>query len=440
MFSEGDIDMARRRGQRPTKKNPYQKKGSWYVRYREDVRLADGSIGRIERHKYLADATGEHRLNQTEAKRKAWDEVFSMLDQWALCPQSMATVRQFVEAKYTPGVVAKHRSKLSREVKQSNLKNHVLPAFGDRRLRDVGVEDVEALLDAKIASGLSTQTAKHIRNTISSIWRYARELKYFTGQLPTDFQWRVPMRRVRRRGSLSFEQAQLLAEALPEFRTLILFLVLTGCRIGEALGLRWRNVNLADQPIASGEVVIGPRSVALVEAWVRNEYTSVKCENLHERLVALPDQEPGDLFAVLLSHRTQATFVLPDQPVFASSTGRPVDQHNILKRKLKPAVAAINKRIEDEGLSVPKIPEALSWHWLRHTNASMTDQEGMSPVDRQKVLGHAAASMTMHYSHADSERQRAGLQRVANRLMAQPQNPKSPSSEKVIVFRRREAV
>ena len=41
----------------------------------------------------------------------------------------------------------------------------------------------------------------------------------------------------------------------------------------------------------------------------------------------------------------------------------------------------------------------------------------MSPVDRCKGLGHTTDAMTMQYAHADVERVRQGLSRVAARLM-----------------------
>jgi integrase len=415
IFDGGD-DMGRRRGQRPTKNNPFKRNGKWYVRYREgESELADGSRKRDSHTKYLAEAKGPEALTKKQADRKAWDEVFSKIDDHVLNPRSAATVNQFLKAKYEPDILPLHK-KHGREDKVSILKQHVVPAIGAKKLRDVGVETVKRLLQEKLAGGLSTQRVKHIRNTISSIFRYARELGFFSGQLPTDFRWRVKMQRVRRRGSLLFEQAYLLMEALPELAVLIRFLLVTGCRVGEACGLRWRNVNLSGEAVMSGETRIPPRTVAIVEAWVRGEYTSVKVEGAHERLMPLSD----GLCEALEKHLAAATFGLPEHPVFASTKGTPLDHHNIAKRKLKPAIAAINEKIEAEGLTVPKLPAELSWHWLRHTNASLTDQEGMSAVERQKVLGHTDPAMTMRYSHAELEHMRAGLERVDGRLMRKP--------------------
>ena len=100
----------------------------------------------------------------------------------------------------------------------------------------------------------------------------------------------------------------------------------------------------------------------------------------------------------------------PEQEVARSNrAGRTIYFSNlrspIPSRHLKPTV----KRL---GLN-----PAISWHWFRHTATSLADQVGMSPVDRCKGLGHTTDAMTMQYAHADVERVRQGLSRVAARLM-----------------------
>ena len=42
---------------------------------------------------------------------------------------------------------------------------------------------------------------------------------------------------------------------------------------------------------------------------------------------------------------------------------------------------------------------------------------GLSDSERQSVLGHAVREMTMHYTHVEDERVRAGLERVVDRLL-----------------------
>jgi integrase len=54
----------------------------------------------------------------------------------------------------------------------------------------------------------------------------------------------------------------------------------------------------------------------------------------------------------------------------------------------------------------------VTWHVFRHTHATLADQAGMSVAERQRVLGHSAESMTLHYTHADLEQVRGRMEQI----------------------------
>ena len=390
-------DMGRRRGQRPSRKNPRKVNGSWQVRWREDVRAVDGGIKRVEFAKVLAPCRGPGKLTKREADRLAQEAIFARLDTASINPASMATLDEFVILKYEQGVLYQHE-KSGRRWKLGHLRNHLLPALGHRRMRDITPEDVSKLVRAKLDAGLSVQTVRHIVNVLANVFRYAKELGYFTGELPAAFV-RLPKMRRKERGALSFAQVAELMSELPKLADLILFLAVTGVRIGEATGLRWKRLNLSDELVSVDGVVIGPQSVEIRDNWVLGEYTTPKTA-ASVRQIPLPRA----LCERLVARRAAATFHGDEHPVFAGKTGRPIDTGNALMRDLKPALRRIG------------LPAA-SWHWLRHSATSFADQAGLSAVERQKGLGHASAGMTMHYSHAEADRVRAGLERIADRLL-----------------------
>ena len=70
----------RRRGQRPSPTNPRKKGPSWMVRWREDVRAADGTIERREYAKVRAPCTGPGKITKRQADSLAWELIFSKLD------------------------------------------------------------------------------------------------------------------------------------------------------------------------------------------------------------------------------------------------------------------------------------------------------------------------------------------------------------------------
>ena len=83
-------------------------------------------------------------------------------------------------------------------------------------------------------------------------------------------------------------------------------------------------------------------------------------------------------------------FKEPHAPVFAGRNGTPIDAHNELARRLKPALVKL------------KLP-AISWHDLRDSAATFADQAGLTESERQRILGHASGRMTQHYTKANIE-------------------------------------
>jgi integrase len=91
----------------------------------------------------------------------------------------------------------------------------------------------------------------------------------------------------------------------------------------------------------------------------------------------------------------------PDDPVFVSRNGTPVDRVNVTARELKPVGIA---------LGMPW----LSWHCFRRTTATIADQLGAGTSDRKGLLGHGTDAMATHYvAPADLARRRALMEQIA---------------------------
>lgn len=57
----------------------------------------------------------------------------------------------------------------------------------------------------------------------------------------------------------------------------------------------------------------------------------------------------------------------------------------------------------------------VTWHVLRHTCATLSDQAGLTVAEKQKLLGHATAAMSTHYTHPDMERMRLAWETVTGK-------------------------
>lgn len=95
----------------------------------------------------------------------------------------------------------------------------------------------------------------------------------------------------------------------------------------------------------------------------------------------------------------------PAAMVFASHDGKPHDRRNLLRRYLHHACRA---------LKLPRI----SWHSLRHSNATFLDAVGAPLGTVQAMLGHATPEITRSvYLHAAPEDQRRAVENLEKLLL-----------------------
>lgn len=405
--------MARRRLQQ--KGDLYKQGGWWKLRWREDQRKADGSIQYAwSRPVWIGPAEGRGKLSEKQAQRISWDQFLSHLDQNMRTPQSIMTVEEFVERRFIPEHVA--LKKTAGRVHYGSMLPHVLNGIpekrmsfkgtkrgeslpevrrrfgiGQMRLRDVSLEDVQRLVSEAIQRGYSVQTAKHIRTCVSAIFTHAEKKNWFSGRNPAHFVELPEMTR-KTPHALSFEELKGLLFALkPLARAMVLCASLTSMNIAEVLGLRWGRVNLTAEPIISEGESIPGYHLAVREQWYRRQFGSVK-KAARRRNLPIPT-----ILAEALAEMKPETPAAGDI-VFVGRAGRPVDAGAILKRQIR------------------KHSPNLGWHDLRRTFATLADQIGMTMGERQALMGHARASMTMQYTHTPGEHAIAALEEMGDRV------------------------
>lgn len=359
--------------------------GIYHVDYWKWRTMNDGAL------KYVKVSESTHKAKYQEARSKA-NEIVSKANANSHCPQGIATVNQFIDTRYRVDVMATQRTS-TRKLKEFLLRKHVLPTLGGIALTDVTPTLVQMLLNGKNRAGLEPQTVTHIRNLISSIFRYARSLQFFQGQLPTEGA-RLPRIDSPDKRALTRDQLDLFAAQLREpYRTLVLFLASTGLRVGEAIGLRWRRFNLTDQKLIVDGEEMPPWSVAVREAYSHSEYHTLKTKAGRRTIVL--DTEASVL---MLEHMARYAERPADGPVFFGKGGLPLDYHNAANRVIKPGAKKC-------GLGW------ITFHVLRHTAVTWADAKGLSDAEKSKRFGHSP-EMSVRYTHPDGEGVREKLERV----------------------------
>jgi integrase len=353
-------DMARRRYQ----KGSIRKRGThdpvWELQWWQDYIRENGKIGRKRESTILGYVSGM-TLRQA---RKAAEEHLRPLNLGKVTPFSTITLREFADRHFLPNAFP--TLKLSTQNRYRRTLNvHLLPAFGDFRLCDIGTLDLQRFVLQKMENGLGWETCDHFRNLMSKMFATAKKWNYHSGDNPA-LEVELPEKKpVREKHALTLAQVNRLLPVLREpVRSMAHLGILTGLRVGEILGLRWRDVDLLSCQLR------------VEQNCYRGLMGSPKTKG-SRRTVPLPE----NLVNVLARVYRQSVRRSPDDLVFHTRKGTPFSDTNLLHRDLKPAGRQI---------AAPW----LSWHTLRRTHCTQLQAAGGSMKDAQAQLGHSKMSTT----------------------------------------------
>jgi integrase len=353
--------MARRRYQKGSIRKRGKRNPAWELQWWEDYIREDGSIGRRRRSATLG-LVSEITFRQA---RKLAEDRLRPLNQGSLLPQSTIKYKDFVERYLVPLFFPTLKPSTQKRYRQT-LNTHLLPAFGNIRLCDIGTVDLQRFVLQKMEGGLGWESANHLRNLMSKIFEMAKRWNYFSGSNPAIGVSLPEKTSVREKHALQPDQISRLLALLNEpVRTMVLVGILTGMRIGEILGLRRKDVKF------------GSVQIEIEQACYRGILGSPKTKG-SRRTLPLPKVLVGPLARTC----ERSTRVGEEDLVFQTRNGTPFNDTNLLHHHLKPA---------GRQLGMPW----LSWHTLRRTHATLLQVAGASLRDAQAQLGHSKMSTTL---------------------------------------------
>jgi integrase len=293
-------------------------------------------------------ARGEHdpRARETFGDyARRWVETYAGRTSRGLQPETREGYRRVLEAKAIPFL---GRMKLT-EIRPLDVKEYAASVAATGCSRDtirLAVAPVRACLATAVEEGL-------LRSNPSA------GLRLFVQERATETD--EDAERVK---ALTPEQVAVLVEHTPErWRLFVTFLAETGLRVGEAIELRWRDVDL------------GALTVDVRRKVYRGRVGPPKSRYGRRRIRLTP--ETG---RALWPLRANAD---PDALVFTNPAGGGINPASAMRDMLKPAAAEAG------------IGPWVGWHTLRHSCASALFASGWNAVQVQRWLGHHAPSFTL---------------------------------------------
>ena len=270
----------------------------------------------------------------------------------------------------------------SRSLYRRAIVDFALPRWKTWELTEVEPADVRELYGQLRERDISTSRLKTLRAALSAMFATAVEDRLLSSN---------PVRGVRipagpaeesedeRAKALTRTELRLLLKELPEdWHLFFEFLVHTGLRISEAIGLNWEHLDLGEHP-----------RVKVREQLYQGERKRLKSRDGRRDIPLSPGMK-----ARLLARRRDS-YQGPGSPVFTSQAGTPLRASNVYRRVLAPAAIGLGFKREVEFNGEKRIRSTISFHNFRHTCASLLFADGRNIKQVQEWLGHADPSFTL---------------------------------------------
>jgi integrase len=302
--------------------------------------------------------------------------------------------RTFAHEKKTPLFSEVKEQWLNYKKRQAGRpqKNH----FADleaKKIDRITTATVEAFITAKQAEEISLGTLRKIMVTLNQIMAHAvrhrlidfnpvrdAERPKATGKVGEVHEMKI----------LSPDQIRALIEAEPDqkYKTLYLTAIMTGARQGELLGLKWADVDF------------DKKQIQIRRTFNHGRYFEPKTKGSIRKIDMAPLLTKELASWKLASGGREEKLVFPSE----SEDGTPLICHNMKDRHFFPALKAA-------GI------EAIRFHDLRHTYASLMLAQGENVKYIQTQLGHSSPTVTLNvYSHLLKETNQEAVCRLENAI------------------------
>lgn len=341
-----------------------RKDGRW------EIRITDPVTGKRRSAYAKTEAAARKKLRQMVTRKETGQTV---LDR-------SVSLSDYAEKWLTGPALKGRRESTVREYRR-RLEAYVLPLIGRRKLSKLTVTDIELVLDEAAERGLGRSSLRGLRNAISAMLNEA--VRSRDSQTNVAKSARLPdvaPHAPKARATLD-EVAALLGTAKgTELYELLVLLVYTGCRVGEALGAQWSDFDLdagrwqlsrTTTLNFDGQVVLGDRTKTGEPRLVHLQPDAIAVLRAQSARVAAQRLKTGALWQ-------------DHDLVFPTSVGTPQDSRN-LRKDLRDIAEKSGYRH--------------SFHELRHVFATIAASE-VSMASLSKVLGHRRMATTSDlYAH-----------------------------------------
>lgn len=282
---------------------------------------------------------------------------------------------------------------------RGHVENHLTPYFGSTPITRINFNSVEGFMAHATDQEMNPATLKKLLITLGGIFRYAvvkrvceynpvREIEKpkSLNQKKVDFlnlaeirnllkhaerpekKDPIPINGAKKKKKMG-RKAKMDPIVSKGFKTLLTLSIMSGLRQGEALGLKWTDID-----------------------WFNCQVHVQRTFN-HGRFFAPKSKASNrsvDLGPTVIKQLKEWKIMCPANDmdlVFPNRVGKPIDARNLFQRDFEAALRRAGLR-------------KIRWHDLRHTFAALLIDQGEHPKYIQTQMGHSSINVTMDtYGH-----------------------------------------
>jgi len=278
----------------------------------------------------------------------------------------------------------------TQEMYRNCINNHINPALGKRRVKDITSTEVQLFLKS-IKS--SKSLAHKVRITLNQIFKAAVADKLRDFNPVTNTKIIAPDNP--QREFLSDDQRELLLDILQGHRMypLIYTMLYTGMRRGEALALTWSDISFDNKSIhvSKSTEYDGQKPKKKVPK-TENSYRDIPMSN--------------ELIEFLQGQKKKSKSIY----VFPGHAGGPMGL-----TELKNQWAKAKKKIEkwfEEHPDTDIEPVNLTSRLLRHTFCTALYDAGIDELTASRIMGHDVSTMRKIYTHISEHRKKVTVEKI----------------------------
>ena len=330
---------------------------------------------------------------EAEAKRKLKIKLQDYNDKRGIITQDISVKKWFTD--WLINTVKPTLKPKSYDAKRRCVDKFIVPNMGGIKVEEVTPNDVQNLINDMISQGYSYSQISQVYNTINQRYKLAIEQRQIAFNPTTGVQ--LP-KKLQHSDSIEPSKAmnpdevkQLLIRAYEKYpcgtpvyprADLIVLLLLTGMRVGEALALTWDDIDFDNRLISINKnlVTVKNEDTLKINPITNKPYKNITIiqntpkTDCSYRLIPIGDN-------ALQALQNIKSYNGKYKYIYANSKGN-ITSYRVLSRMLEAMIEHTD------------IKQKYSLHSLRHTFASLLFAQGVNDRYISEVLGHSSVTVT----------------------------------------------